>query len=265
MISVHHTAMTREISAAIVRCELTHVAREPIDLETARRQHEAYETRLTEAGCEVVRLPASDDLPDSVFIEDTAVVFDELAIIARPGPASRRSETVVVADALAAYRSTIIAIEPPGTLDGGDVLTIGKRVFVGESQRTNAAAISQMARALTPHGYTVHIVSVRGCLHLKSAVTAIAQDAVLVNPEWVSADSLRPVAILDVHPAEPFGANALLIGDVVIYPTAFPRTAARLAARGVHLLEADVSEIAKAEGAVTCCSLVFGASRQAQD
>ena len=251
-------ALTRDISPAIVRCELTHLAREPIDVARARRQHDAYEERLREEGCAVVRLPATDDMPDSVFIEDIALVFGELAVMTRPGASSRRVETAAVADAIAAYRP-IVWIEAPATIDGGDVLTVGKRVFVGESSRTNAAATSQLARYLAPHGYTVHIVPVRGCLHLKSAVTAVSDDTILINPEWVPAEVFRPLMLLEVHPAEANGANALLVGASVIYPTAFPRTCARLEARGFRVSQVEVTEIAKAEGAVTCCSLVFEA------
>jgi dimethylargininase len=249
-------AITRQVSAAIERCELTHLAREPIDVERARRQHETYEQTLKNAGCAMVRLAAGAEMPDSVFIEDIAVVFGELAIITRPGAESRRGETAAVAEALAPYRS-LVHIEPPGTIDGGDVLTAGTRVFVGASPRTNAAGIAQMGRHLAPYGYTVHMVPVRGCLHLKSAVTAIADDTLIVNPEWVPADHFRPFHLLHVHPAEPYGANALRVGGALIYPTVFPRTRARLQARGLHVTEVDVSELAKAEGAVTCCSLIF--------
>jgi dimethylargininase len=249
-------AMTREVSAAIGRCELTHLARAPIDLQTARRQHDAYEERLKDAGCTVVRLAADDEMPDSVFIEDIAIVFAEVAIITRPGAESRRGETTAVAQALGVYRP-LVSIEPPGTLDGGDVLVAGTRVFVGESPRTNAAAVSQMDRLLAPRGYTVQTVPVRGCLHLKSAVTAVSEDTLLINPDWAPAERFRSFQLLDVHPAEPYGANGLLIGDTVIYPTAFPRTRARLDARKVRVANVDVSELAKAEGAVTCCSLIF--------
>jgi dimethylargininase len=247
-------ALTRAISPGIVRCELTHLSREPIDVSAAQRQHDAYEARLKQAGCRVERLAADGDMPDSVFIEDTAVVFDEIAVITRPGASSRRTETAAVANALAAYRS-IVQMEPPATMDGGDVLAVGKRVFVGESSRTNAAARSQLARVLSPHGYTVHIVPVRRCLHLKSAVTALSDDTLLINREWVPAELFRPLSLLDVHPAEPDGANALRVGDAVIYPEAFPRTRARIEALGLRVLDVDVSELAKAEGAVTCCSL----------
>lgn len=249
-------AMTREVSAAIGRCELTHLARAPIDLQTARRQHDAYEERLKDAGCTVVRLAADDEMPDSVFIEDIAIVFAEVAIITRPGAESRWGETTAVAQALGVYRP-LVSIEPPGTLDGGDVLVAGTRVFVGESPRTNAAAVSQMDRLLAPRGYTVQTVPVHGCLHLKSAVTAVSEDTLLINPDWAPAERFRSFQLLDVHPAEPYGANGLLIGDTVIYPTAFPRTRARLDARKVRVANVDVSELAKAEGAVTCCSLIF--------
>lgn len=252
------TAITREVSAAIERCELTHLEREPIDLGAARQQHESYERALRDAGCCVIRLAAGDDMADSVFVEDIAVVVDEVAVITRPGAESRRGETGAVAEALAVYRP-LVHIEPPGTLDGGDVLTVGKRVFAGESRRTNGVAIAQMGQYLAPYGYTVHIVPVRGCLHLKSAVTAVSDEIVLINPEWVSREHFRPLQLIEVHPAEAYAANALLVGGRVIYPTSFPRTRTRIEGRGVHVVDVDVSELAKAEGAVTCCSLIFTA------
>jgi dimethylargininase len=251
-------AMTREISPSIGHCELTHLDRQVIDIPLARRQHEAYEHRLSESGCSIVRLSAGEDFADSVFIEDVAVVFDELAVIARPGAPSRRGETAGVAESLQAYRP-LREIEAPGTLDGGDVLTIGKRVFVGESRRTNKAAISQLVRILEPYGYQVCVLTVRECLHLKSAVTALSEDLLLVNPAWVLADQFGSFRLLEVDQAEPYAANALQIGERVIYPTAYPRTRARLEGAGVHILDVDVTELIKAEGAVTCCSLIFDA------
>jgi dimethylargininase len=249
-------AITREISPAIDHCELTHLVRQPIDLARARGQHQAYEQRLTEAGYSVVRLAAGADMPDSVFVEDIAVVFDKVAIVTRPGARSRRAETAGVAEGLHAYRP-LQYIDPPGTIDGGDVLASGRRVFIGESRRTNAAAISQMESILAPHGYTVTGVPVRGCLHLKSAVTAIADDALLINRQWAPAECFKSFALVDVDPAEPAGANALRLHDRVIYPMMFPRTRTRLATFGIAIVDVDVSEIVKAEGAVTCCSLIF--------
>jgi dimethylargininase len=254
-----HIAVTREISSAIDRCELTHLTRQAIDVEKARAEHRTYEQRLREAGYRLERLSADAGMPDSVFIEDIAVVFDEVAIITRPGAESRRAETAAVAEALRAYRP-IRSIDPPGTIDGGDVLTVGTHVFVGESGRTNLSAIAQMESILAPHGYTVLGVAVRGCLHLKSAVTAIADDTLLINRDWAPMERFRGFHLVDVDPAEPCAANALRLHDRVIYPALFPRTRARLDDRGIEVVDVDVGEIAKAEGAVTCCSLVFNGS-----
>jgi dimethylargininase len=249
-------AITRDISPALAECELTHLEREPIDVERARRQHEAYERALAELGCEARRLPAGPDMPDSVFIEDTAVVVDELAVITRPGAASRRGEVRAVADALSAYRPSIW-IEAPGRVDGGDVLVAGGFVYVGLSARTNVPALEQLRNLLGGRGYAVREVPVHGCLHLKTAVTCVGDGRLLINREWVPAEAFRGWELIDVDPAEPFAANALRIGDRVIYPDAFPRTRARLEAHGIPVVPVPADELAKAEGGVTCCSLVF--------
>jgi dimethylargininase len=252
-------AITREVSPALERCELTHLARTPIDLDRARAQHDAYEQCLVEAVCPVERLTADLTMPDSVFVEDIAVVFDELALITRPGAASRRVETPAVAEALARYRP-LRYIEWPGTVDGGDVLVAGQRVFVGRSSRTNADGIEQMRHILEPYGYTVEGVDVTGCLHLKSAVTTVGADVLLMNRAWTEAARFSGFAIVDVDPAEPYAANALNVGDLLVFPAAFPLTQRRLEARGLQVRTVDVSEFAKAEGGVTCCSLVFDGS-----
>jgi dimethylargininase len=249
-------ALTREISPAIVHCELTHLRRAPIDVALARLQHADYERCLSMLGCAVTRLDAGDEMPDSVFIEDTAVVLDELAVVTRPGAESRRGETPGVARALRPYRAQV-EIEPPGTLDGGDVLVAGRRVFVGLSTRTNADAAGQMTRALAPFGYSVDTIPVRQCLHLKSAVTALANDAVLLNPDWVEAGRFREFQIVEVDPREPSAANALRVGGAIVFPAAFPRTRERIEERGYTLHAIDTSELAKAEGGVTCCSVIF--------
>jgi dimethylargininase len=249
-------AITREVSAGLANCELTHLARVPIDVDRARVQHRAYVDALGAAGCRVAHLPAAADMPDSVFVEDIAVAFDELAIVMRPGAESRRGEIDAVSTALAAYRP-LHAIEPPATIDGGDVLVVGRRVFVGRSSRTNADAVAQMRRILGPHGYTVCELTVHGCLHLKSAVTGVADDLLLVNPEWIEKTAFAGFRFVDVDPSERPAANALRIGDDIIFPAAFPRTADRLARHGLHLRIVDASELAKAEGAVTCCSIVL--------
>jgi dimethylargininase len=249
-------AFTREVSPAIGQCELTHLAREPIDFELAARQHESYERCLTDLGCRVCRVPGGHDLPDAVFIEDTAVVLDEVAVIARPGAVSRRSETAAVAEALRPLRS-LITIDPPGTLDGGDVLRVGRSVYVGLSSRTNGDGIRQLARHLAPFGYGVCVIEVSGALHLKSAVTEVAERTLLINCEWVPREAFPGLDLIAVEPAEPFGGNALRIGDTVIYSTSFPRTRSALEARGIAVRAVDASELAKAEGGVTCCSLIL--------
>lgn len=249
-------ALTRDVSPSIASCELTHLARSPIDPEVARAQHERYEGCLEAAGWVVNRLGADADMPDSVFIEDIAVLFDEIAVIARPGAPSRRSETPAVADVVARHRP-VRRIEPPGTLDGGDVLRVGRTVFVGSSGRTNAAGISQLRCALRPLGYDIREVEVRGCLHLKSAVTAASDELLLVNRAWIPDADLSGFDCLEVHPDESYGANVLRLQDRVIHATAFPRTRERLEQRGVRVESVDLSELAKAEGAVTCCSILI--------
>lgn len=250
-------ALTREISAAFQACELTHLRRVPIDLDRARAQHAAYEWALVEAGCTVRRLDSGPDMPDAVFVEDIAVVLDEGAVICRPGAESRRAETPLVVEALARHGHPLQQIQAPGTLDGGDVLVIGRQVFVGSSARTNRAGIDQLNGILAPAGYTVRAVPVHGCLHLKSAVTAVAPDTVLINREWVPADAFAGLSLVDIDPQEPYAANALAIADAVLYPTSFPRTRKRLEGRGLRVRSVDVDELQKAEGAVTCCSLIF--------
>jgi dimethylargininase len=251
--------LTREVSSGLARCELTHLARTPIDGGLARAQHAQYEHALRDAGFAVERLAAGPEMPDSVFIEDIAVVFDELAVVTRPGAASRRIETAAVAAALARHRP-IHEIRAPGTVDGGDVLVAGRRVFIGRSTRTNDAAIDQMRTVLAPFGYTVTGVEVTGCLHLKSAVTALADDVLLANREWIDMAAFGDLEIVDVDAREPMAANVLRLADRVIYPIAFPYTARRIGDRGVRVHAVDVSELAKAEGAVTCCSLILRSS-----
>ncbi len=249
-------ALTRQISPAIVHCELTHLERTPIDVDVARRQHEQYEQALRDLGCKVQRLPSGDDQPDSVFIEDTAVVLDEVAVIAQPGAASRRTELKEVENALQRHRM-IQWIELPGTLDGGDVLRVGRRLFVGAGARTNAQGIAQLRAIVAPFGYTVHPVTIRDCLHLKSAATLVRGDMLLVNPQWLDLAPFGELKTLAIHPDEPFAANALRIGERVIHAEEFPRTREHLEREGIAVRPVPASELAKAEGGVTCCSLVF--------
>lgn len=250
-------ALTREVSRSISDCELTHVEREPIDLARAVAQHVRYEAMLVKLGCTVQRLPPLNDLPDAVFVEDTAVVLPEVAVITRPGAPSRRPEVTSVAHALGEYRD-LAFIEDGGTLDGGDVLVIGSTIFVGSSSRTNAEGIDRLSQIVERHGYTVRPVTLSGCLHLKSAVTRVGEDVVLLNPEWVDPATFEHMQCIDVHPDEPFAANALLVGRSVIYPTGFDETCGRLTNAGIDVHTIETGEIQKAEGGVTCCALLVG-------
>ncbi|MFN0122427.1 MAG: dimethylarginine dimethylaminohydrolase family protein [Blastocatellia bacterium] len=249
-------ALTRPVSPAIVDCELTHLARTPIDAARAQAQHEIYEQRLVEHGCEVIRLPLEPALPDSVFVEDTAIVVDELAIITRPGALSRRPETVTMAAALREYRP-LAYIAAPGVIDGGDVLRVGRTLFIGLSGRTNENAIAQVAALLAPYGYDVRAVPLTGCLHLKTAVTEIADNTLLLNPAWVDVTAFPGYRLIAVDATEPMAANALRLDDKVIYATGFPLTQATLQQAGLDSCIVDMSELAKAEGGVTCCSVII--------
>ena len=251
-------ALTRAVPPSIGHCELTHLAREPIDVARAARQHHAYEEALAELGCVVRRLPAMPEHPDSVFVEDTAVVLPELAVLAHPGAPSRRAEVTAVADALRPYR-TLAAIEPPGTLDGGDVLRVGPRVYVGASGRTNAEGIGQLRAILAEHGYEVRSVAVAGCLHLKTAVTQVGDDTVLLNPAWVDARTFDGLGHVEVDPGEPFAANAVRAGAALLHPAAYPRTRRRLEQRGLDVRPIEADELARAEAGLTCCSILLPA------
>ena len=249
-------AITRQVSSSITNCELTHLERIPINLDRARLQHHAYEQTLRDLGVKVLSLPEEPDLPDSVFVEDTTIVLDECALLTRPGADSRQPEVGSVAVALAPYRK-LYAIQSPGTLDGGDVLTVGRTIFVGLSSRSNQAAVEQMKACLSPYGYIIKGIEVTGCLHLKSAITQVGVETMLVNPAWVDKDDFPGMQFIDIDPFEPYAANALMVAGTVIYQPAFPKTLTRLETAGIHPLLVDESELSKAEGALTCCSLIF--------
>jgi dimethylargininase len=253
-------AITRDVSPSLAGCELSFVSRTAIDIDRAIAQHEAYREALRALGCDVTTLPAQAGMPDAVFVEDVAIVLDEVAVMTRPGAASRRGEGDSVAEALAGYRP-LLHIDPPGTLDGGDVLRVGRAIYVGQAARSNAEGIAQLRALLAPFGYDVRAVPTHGCLHLKSAVTLVAENTLLVQPEWVDASVFAGYRCIAVDPAEEHAANALRIGEGAIHPACFPRTRQRLEEAGIRVVPVDISELQKAEGAVTCCSLVFPAAQ----
>jgi dimethylargininase len=251
-----HVAVTRGVSPAIARCELTFLERAPIDYPRAVGQHAAYERLLEDLGLTVIRVEADEGLPDCCFVEDIAIVLDEIAVLTRPGAPSRRGETAAVAAALGAFRP-IVRLDEPARIDGGDVLVRGRRLFVGLSNRTDAAGREALAEAVRSFDYEVLPVQMNGCLHLKTAVTAAAADVLLVNPDWVDLAPFRGMKTVEVDPGEPWGANVVMAGGAVIAAAGFPRTADRLRARGLDVRTVDVSEFQKAEGGVTCKSLLF--------
>ena len=252
-------AITREVGPSLAGCELTHVARTPIDAGLAATQHHAYRRALESLGCRLLTLPAEPALPDAVFVEDVAVVLDEVAVMTRTGAVSRRGEGASVAEVLRRLRP-LRAIQAPGTLEGGDVLRIGCTLYVGQSGRSNAEGIAQLGALIGEFGYTVRAVQIRDCLHLKSAVTAVADDCVLLQPAWVDRESFDGLRIIEVDPGEEHAANVVRVGDRVLMPACFPRTRQRLLDAGIDVTGVDVSELQKAEGAVTCCSLLLRAA-----
>jgi dimethylargininase len=252
-------ALTRGVSRAIARCELTYLERQPIDHARAVAQHAEYCRVLESLGLRVVGLDADPDLPDACFVEDAAVVLDEIAVLASMGAESRRGELDAVAHALSAYRP-LSHISLPATLDGGDVLRVGRRLFVGLSPRTDAGGVAALRDLVEAHGYRVVPVRIQGCLHLKSAVTALDDESVLANPDWVDLRPFHPLEVVRVHPDEPWAANVLRLRDGVVAHAGFLRTHERLLARGLDVRPVDVSEFLKAEAGVTCKSLVFRAA-----
>jgi dimethylargininase len=250
------TAITRAVSPAFVRCELSFMDRKPIDLARAREQHRAYEVLLAKLGARVISLSPEPDLPDSMFVEDPAIVLDELAVIFPLGTETRRREAPSLAQEVAKYRK-LAYVQLPGTLEGGDVLRIGRKLFVGLTKRSNAEGIRQLAEIVGPHGYEVIPVPVTGCLHLKSAVTWIGENTLLANRAWFDTQPFAGYDWMDVHPLEPHAANALALGGTVIFPASFPKTLGRIGSLDFRVATLDISELQKAESGLTCSSLLF--------
>lgn len=250
------TAITRAVSPALPSCELSFIERQPIDLEKARKQHRAYEKLLEELGARVISLPAEPTLPDSMFVEDPAIVLDEVAVIMPLGTAARRPEAASLGQALAKFRK-LEYVTLPGLMEGGDILRIGRKLFAGISSRTNAVGIRQLETILKPHGYEVIGVPVTGCLHLKSGVTQLDGETLLANRGWFDPTPLAGYRWIDVASEEPHAANAVALGGRVIFPASFPRTRSLVEARGFQVAPLDISELQKAESGLTCSSLLF--------
>jgi len=256
MLPSHMLALVREVSPQLAQCELTHLERTAIDAQRAAHQHREYTQALQALGCTLEWLPPLPHCPDGVFVEDTAVVLPEIAVVTRPAVTSRRAETASVATALA-QRARVSRIAESGCLEGGDVLHIGRTLHVGASGRTNAAGIAQLAALLKPCGYRVAPAALAGCLHLKSACSFIPPDVLLVNPYWVDPAIFGPLRVIAIDEREPHAANTLTIGGTTLVSAAYPHTRGRLEAAGVGTRAVEVSELHKAEGGLTCMSLLL--------
>jgi dimethylargininase len=227
----------------------------PLDVPRARQQHAAYLAALRGAGVELIELPADEAHPDACFVEDCAVILDAAALITRPGAPSRLGEAPAIAAALAPHCETIKTMDPPALLDGGDVLRVGPRLYVGRSARTNAAGVAALAAFAAPHGLAVVPVDLRAGLHLKSVVTLAAPGTLVllagaIHPSEFAA-TRADILVLD----EPAGANVLALGDRVLVSTAAPAAIDRMIARGLAVVPLDIGEFNNADGAFTCLSL----------
>jgi dimethylargininase len=251
-------AIIRPVSHSIQDCALTYLSRAQICHRTAQQQHDAYAQTLQSCGVEVTELPAMHDQPDAVFVEDTVVVVDELAVLARMGVASRREEVDSMAACIGDYRD-VVRIEAPGTLEGGDIIQVDKTIFAGRSSRTNGAGIEQLREHLTPFGYSVIGAPIPGALHLKTACTYIGRNTMLANTEWVSQEHFETagMSFIDVHPDEPFAGNAIVLDNCLLFPKQYPKTATRLRDKGFELRLVDSTELEKAEGSLTCKSVLL--------
>jgi len=249
-------ALTHVPSPKLEQGERTHVGRAPIDFAYALRQHGDYCGMLRRLGVEVRTLEVNRDLPDSVFIEDTALVLDELAILASMGASSRRAEPIGIEPVLREYRE-VHAIHAPATLEGGDVVRIGRTLLVGVSSRTNRAGNQALKDIVEPHGYRLIPVAVGRCLHLKTACTALPNGALLVNPALLDLSVLAEFETIAVPEDEPLAADILSVGPRVCLPADHRQTNQLLGDKGFEVETVDLSEFAKAEGGITCLSLLI--------
>lgn len=248
-------AFTRAVSSRLAECETTQAER--VDVARAVAQHEAYEDALRVAGLEVRRLAELDDFADGVFVEDTALLLGEHAVILRPGAASRAGETASIAAGLEG--AFTVHRLGAGHVDGGDALRIGRTLYVGLSSRSDRAGIAALGELVAPLGFEVAAVPVAGGLHLKSAATCV--DGVLVhNPDWISPDHFPGTTPLAVAAGEALGGNVLLAGETLFAAADSPGTAEALAARGFRVVTLDISEMRKADAALTCMSLISEAA-----
>lgn len=249
-------AVVRPVSPSLADCELTFLARGAIDVARAGEQHAAYCRALETCGAALVWMEAAPDLPDAVFVEDSAVALDGAIVITRPGAESRRGETLTAASALAPF-GPLSFIREPGTIDGGDVLRVGRDLFVGVTARTNRDGFEQLETTAQRLGYRAIAVPVHGCLHLKTAVTAIDDETLILKPEHVARDAFAGYALVEADASEVEGANVVPVNGCVFVAASAPRTRDLVARRGYEVVSLDVSEFEKAEAGLSCLSILL--------
>jgi dimethylargininase len=249
-------ALTHLPSPNMQQCQRTYIAHDSIDYNHALLQHENYCQTLRNLGAKVQTLGVNLPLPDCVFIEDTVIVLDELAILCSMGTESRRLEPPGIEAELRKYRH-VEEITLPATIEGGDVLRVGRQLLVGISSRTNRVGISALRSIVQPHGYTVTPIPVHGCLHLKTACTALDESRLLINPNWIDATPLCNFELQPIPPTEPFAANILPLAGRICIAAGHVKTADLLDKLGFDIQPIDLSEFAKAEGGLTCLSILL--------
>jgi len=220
------------------------------------QQHQAYRQALTSLGLDVIVLPAEPAYPDAYFVEDPAIITPTMAVITRPGAPSRQGEEVTLEPVLKQYRP-VVHIDPPGTVDGGDILMVGDHFFIGLSERTNIAGAAQLAAFLSDSGYTFNTITVATGLHLKSGVNYVGKHTLLVTKSLSDQPAFAEYDKIILDEGEEYAANTLWVNDTLLIPNGFPKTKAKLSILGMNLIELDVSEVRKMDGGLTCMSLRF--------
>jgi dimethylargininase len=247
-------ALVRRPSSKMAEGITTHIDRVPADSALAARQHAAYVDAVADAGWNVREVPAADDLPDCAFVEDTVVVFDDLAVVTRPGAVGRRPEVAATEEVVRSLGLQLARIEDPGTLDGGDILQVGDTVYAGRGGRTNAEGIRQLRRHAATRGRTVVPVALRDVLHLKSAITALPDGTFIASD--MSRYDPAPFPTLRVVPEEAGSHVVLMGGGTILMSASAPRSAEMFDDLGFDVITVDIGEFEKREGCVTCLSVL---------
>ena len=257
-------ALTRQPAQSLVHCEVSHVDREAIEFSLVVLQHRNYCQALQQQGLDVQTLPPVEAYPDSVFVEDNAIVLDELAVLTSMGAVSRQGEPALLGPMLSEYRQ-VVEISRPATIEGGDVFRLGKTLYVGRSTRTNQEGIEALRRVAEPLGYAVRPIDVHGCLHLKTACSPLDGDTLLVNSSWIDVGALEAFRLLPVPVNEPFGANVMRVGQGILANASCPLTIEMIEAKGYAVSALDISEFSKAEAGLTCLSLIINDLRNEEE